>query len=58
VVNGTAARLFHVGDKIVIVAFCLTDEPIVPRMIAVDERNAFVRALESEETAPLTTVGS
>ena len=39
VVNGAAARHFHPGDKIIIVAFCLTDEPIVPKMIAVDEQN-------------------
>jgi aspartate 1-decarboxylase len=43
------------GDKVIIVAFCLTDEPVVPRMIAVDERNAFVRVLKVEEPAPLTT---
>jgi aspartate 1-decarboxylase len=57
VVNGAAARHFHVGDTVIIVAFCLTDEPVVPRMIAVDERNAFARVLETGETAPLTTVG-
>lgn len=52
VVNGAAARHFHPGDKVIIVAFCLTDEPITPRMIAVDERNAFVRSLTPDETAP------
>jgi aspartate 1-decarboxylase len=45
VVNGAAARHFHPGDKVIIVAFCLTDEPVVPRMIAVDERNAFASDL-------------
>ncbi len=41
VVNGAAARHFHPGDRIIIVAFCLTDEPVTPQMIAVDERNKF-----------------
>jgi aspartate 1-decarboxylase len=45
VVNGAAARHFQVGDTIIIVAFCLTDEPVVPRMIAVDSKNRFVRTL-------------
>lgn len=45
VVNGAAARHFQPGDRIIIVAFCLTDEPVTPRMIAVDERNAFLRDL-------------
>jgi aspartate 1-decarboxylase len=47
VVNGAAARHFHPGDKVIIVAFCLTDEPVVPRMIAVDEHNAFASDLAS-----------
>src|SRR3970040_2589781 len=42
VVNGAAARHFHPGDKVIIVAFCLTDEPVQPRMIAVDEGNRFI----------------
>jgi aspartate 1-decarboxylase len=41
VINGAAARHFHSNDKVIIVAFCLTDEAIAPRMIAVDERNRF-----------------
>jgi aspartate 1-decarboxylase len=45
VVNGAAARHFVAGDKVIIVAFCLTDEVIEPEMIAVDERNRFVRRL-------------
>jgi len=48
VVNGAAARHFHAGDTIIIVAFCLTDEPVVPRMIAVDSDNRFVRNLGDE----------
>ena len=45
VVNGPAARHFQPGDTVIIVAFCLTDEPVVPRMIAVDEQNRLVKHL-------------
>jgi aspartate 1-decarboxylase len=45
VINGAAARHFHPGDKVIIVAFCLTDEPVTPKMIAVDEMNRFVANL-------------
>jgi len=41
-VNGAAARRCKVGDKIIIVAFVLTDEPVEPRVVLVDERNRFV----------------
>jgi aspartate 1-decarboxylase len=45
VLNGAAARHFHKGDRVIIVAFCLTDEPVVPHMIAVDRQNRFVKFL-------------
>jgi aspartate 1-decarboxylase len=45
VVNGAAARHFQVGDRVIIVAFCHTDEPVDPKMIAVDERNEFIADL-------------
>ena len=45
VINGAAARHFHPGDKVIIVAFCLTDEKVEPKMIAVDEQNQFVQDL-------------
>ena len=41
-VNGAAARRFQPGDRVIIVAFVLTDEVIEPRMILVDEQNRFV----------------
>ena len=53
VVNGAAARHFTAGDKVIIVAFCLTDEVVVPEMIMVDERNRFVRRLETTESEGL-----
>ena len=46
VVNGAAAHYFTRGDRVIIVAFCLTDEPVEPQMIVVDERNRFVRLLD------------
>lgn len=45
VVNGAAARHFQPGDTVIIVAFCLTDEPLEPKMIAVDSQNRFVQYL-------------
>lgn len=45
VVNGAAARHFQAGDKIIIAAFVLTDEPIKSRMVAVDEHNRLARHL-------------
>jgi len=49
VVNGAAARHFQPGDKIIIVAFTLTDEPIQPRMIP-----AVVRKTANIRPAPVT----
>ena len=45
VVNGAAARLFQPGDVVIVAAFCLTDEAVVPKMIAVDAANRFERML-------------
>lgn len=53
VVNGAAARHFSEGDRVIIVAFCLTDEPVVPQMIAVDEQNRFERKLYGSNAADL-----
>ncbi|MGC8669394.1 MAG: aspartate 1-decarboxylase [Chthonomonadales bacterium] len=41
-VNGAAAHRVKVGDKVIITAFVLADEPVQPRMILVDDRNRFV----------------
>ena len=45
VVNGAAAHHFRPGDKVIIVAFCLDDEPVTPRMIVVDGQNRFMKNL-------------
>ena len=50
ILNGPAARHFHAGDKVIIAAFCLTDEKVTPRMIAVDERNRLVRTLTHSDS--------
>jgi len=42
-INGAAAHLADVGDKVIIVSFVLTDEEITPRWILVDEQNKFLR---------------
>jgi aspartate 1-decarboxylase len=51
VVNGAAARHFQPGDRIIVAAFCLTDEPLHPRMIAVDEHNQIVQELPDHDAA-------
>ncbi len=51
VVNGAAARHFQVGDRIIVAAFCLTDEPVAPKMIAVDADNRLLHALPDHEAA-------
>lgn len=57
VVNGAAARHFQPGDKIIIVAFCITDEPVTSKMIAVDERNRLTRYLLDGVPEQLETLG-
>jgi len=39
--NGAAARHFQRGDKVIIAAFLLTDEPVAPKMLLVDSENKF-----------------
>lgn len=45
VINGAAARHFMPGDRVIIAAFALTDEPVQPKMIVVDAKNQFAVAL-------------
>ncbi|MFA5311852.1 MAG: aspartate 1-decarboxylase [Methanomassiliicoccales archaeon] len=42
-VNGGAAHLVNEGDKVIIMAFELTDHPIDPKVIIVDGKNKFVK---------------
>ncbi|MEL7025433.1 MAG: aspartate 1-decarboxylase [Pseudomonadota bacterium] len=43
--NGAAAHLISEGEELIIMAFELTDRPLDPCAILVDERNRFVRYL-------------
>ena len=51
VVNGAAARHFHAGDRVIIAAFVLTDEPVTPRMIMVDDENRLLRELPDHDSS-------
>ena len=51
VVNGAAARHFQAGDTVIIVAICLTDEPVTAKMIMVDKKNRFAKDLPSNHEA-------
>lgn len=44
-INGAAAHLIKIGEEVIIMAFELTDQPITPIFILVDENNRFVRYL-------------
>lgn len=50
--NGGAARFFQPGDRVVIAAFDLADEPIVPKIVLLDEQNRIVR-----DMTPFSVVG-
>lgn len=43
--NGPAARLIKTGEEIIIMGFELTDKPIKPKAILVNEKNQFVKYL-------------
>ena len=43
--NGAAAHLIKKGDQVIIMGYELTDTPIDPKIILVDEKNKFVRFL-------------
>jgi aspartate 1-decarboxylase len=50
--NGGAAHHFKTGDRIIVAAFDLSDTPIVPRVILVNERNEVVR-----DMTPFSVIG-
>lgn len=45
-VNGAAARLVRVGDKIIIMAFEYSDVPVKPKVVLVDDKNQCVKVLD------------
>jgi aspartate 1-decarboxylase len=48
-INGAAARKFQREDKVIIVAFLLTDEVVKPKMILVNEGNGFIAELGDDQ---------
>ena len=46
-VNGAAAHLVEVGDRIIIMAFEITDRPITPNIVLVDDKNRKARTLHA-----------
>jgi aspartate 1-decarboxylase len=50
--NGGAAHFFKPGDRIIVAAFDLADEPIEPRMVLLDDENNIVR-----DMVPFTVLG-
>ena len=45
-VQGAGAKLCEVGDCLIILSFEVTDEPIDPKMILVDQDNKFLEVIE------------
>jgi aspartate 1-decarboxylase len=45
--NGGAAHRIQVGEEIIIMGFELSDEPLDPKIVLVDDANRFVRYLQS-----------
>jgi aspartate 1-decarboxylase len=45
--NGAAAHLINKGEEIIIIGFELTDKPISPKVVLVDDKNQFVKYLPS-----------
>lgn len=43
--NGAAARLIKKGEEIIVMGFELTDKPIEPKNILVDQNNKFLKYL-------------
>lgn len=50
--NGGAAHFFQPGERIIVAAFDFADEPIVPKVVLLDEDNRIVR-----DMTPFSIVG-
>ena len=50
-IQGAAARLSAPGNCLIIMSFEMTDDPVDPQMILVDEENRFVEFLEGAKNA-------
>jgi aspartate 1-decarboxylase len=45
--NGAAAHLIKKGEEVIIIGFELTDKPISPKVVLLDDKNQFVKYLPS-----------
>ncbi len=45
--NGAAAHLINKGEEIIIIGFELSDKPISPKVVLVDDKNQFIKYLPS-----------
>ena len=52
-VQGAGVRLCKEGDCLIILSFEVTDDPIDPKMILVDEKNRFVEYIEGAKTGAI-----
>lgn len=46
--NGAAAKLVKPGDRVILMTFGISAEPLKPRCLLVDDKNRFVRYLEEK----------
>ena len=44
-INGAAAHLIKKGEEVIIIAFQISDRPIEPKCILVDQNNKFIKYL-------------
>ncbi len=51
-INGGAAHFFQAGDKVIIAAFDLTDEAIIPKIVLLNDQNVVIR-----DMTPFCVVG-
>ena len=47
-INGAAAHLIQPGEEIIIIAFTLSTEPVVPKAVLVNKKNEFVEYLDEK----------
>ncbi len=43
--NGAAAHLIKTGEEIIIIGYELSDKPLTPKVVLVDDKNKFIRNL-------------
>lgn len=44
--NGAAAHLVQAGEEVIIMGFTLSEKPLIPKLVLVDEQNRFVRYMD------------